>query len=271
MDDMPKRAALLHRLAWACAVLVLAVTSLSAFLRLTKAGVGCQPWPQCQVQQAQPGAAIAAAPNSAVFASARMAHRMAASAALVLIVAMLLLARARRLRGAPAGLIWGLLVLALFLAALGRLAGASSAPAVTLANLLGGMAMFGLAARLVCVTGERQRAGLQWAWALAALALLLVQLVLGGLVSAAYLAARCDASLLCQAHGGAGLLTASVLGVAGMFAWRQRPRLMVALWLLALSQVVLGVAMLSQAMPLPLALAHNVVAVLLMGVLAALP
>ena len=36
-----------HRLALLCAALVLAVTSLSAFLRLAKVGLGCSDWPAC--------------------------------------------------------------------------------------------------------------------------------------------------------------------------------------------------------------------------------
>ena len=35
----------LRRLALLCAVMVLAVTSLSAYIRLSKAGLGCAPWP----------------------------------------------------------------------------------------------------------------------------------------------------------------------------------------------------------------------------------
>ena len=41
---------LLQRMAWVCAVMVLLIMSLSAYLRLSKAGLGCEPWPQCYGQ-----------------------------------------------------------------------------------------------------------------------------------------------------------------------------------------------------------------------------
>jgi heme a synthase len=107
-------------------------------------------------------------------------------------------------------------------------------------------------------------------WVLAALALLVLQLALGGLVSAGHVVAQCDASLLCQAHRGAGLLTALVLAALAAALWRRRPYAAAVLLLLVLAQAGLGIAMLALAPPLPLALAHNVVAVLLVGALVAL-
>ena len=50
MTHADRRIALLHRMALLCAALVLTITSLSAFMRLSKAGLGCQPWPQCYGQ-----------------------------------------------------------------------------------------------------------------------------------------------------------------------------------------------------------------------------
>ena len=44
------RMASLRKVALACAALVLAITSLSAFLRLSASGLGCEPWPQCYGQ-----------------------------------------------------------------------------------------------------------------------------------------------------------------------------------------------------------------------------
>ena len=50
MNQSEGRMTRLRRLAWLCAVLVLAITSLSAFIRLSRAGLGCTPWPQCYTQ-----------------------------------------------------------------------------------------------------------------------------------------------------------------------------------------------------------------------------
>src|SRR3990167_8624626 len=108
-----KRLALLHRMAWICAVFVLVITSLSAFLRLSKAGLGCEPWPQCYGQELraqQQGAEPAPA-------AARLAHRVIASTALLLILVMVMTALASRPALWPEGrmTLW-LLFLALFLA-----------------------------------------------------------------------------------------------------------------------------------------------------------
>ena len=50
MDLTQRRLAYLRRLALWCTVLMLLITSLSAFIRLSQAGLGCEPWPQCYGQ-----------------------------------------------------------------------------------------------------------------------------------------------------------------------------------------------------------------------------
>ena len=47
MNLTQRRHAWLHRLALVAAALVLSITSLSAFIRLSNAGLGCDEWPQC--------------------------------------------------------------------------------------------------------------------------------------------------------------------------------------------------------------------------------
>lgn len=140
---------LIHRLAWLCAILVLAVTSLSAFIRLSRAGVGCTPWPQCYGQQHQASAVNWAVEKDNPVAQARQAHRVTASASLLLALALLVLARKGGAALRPAArMAAGVLALALWLAVLGVLTGASRLPAVTLGNLLGGLLMFALCVRL---------------------------------------------------------------------------------------------------------------------------
>src|SRR3990167_6360490 len=151
-----KRLTLLHRMAWICAVLVLVITSLSAFIRLSKAGLGCEPWPQCYGQELraqQQGAEPAQA--DAATAAARLAHRVIASTALLLILVMVMTALASRPALWPEGrlTLW-LLFLALFLAVLGRWTSDARLPAVPLGNLLGGFAMFAVSVRLALVTSR---------------------------------------------------------------------------------------------------------------------
>ena len=87
---LARRRLLLQRMAWVCAVMVLAITSLSAFLRLSKYGLDCDPWPQCYAQAQQDSATGPAANQpSGAEAAARLAHRVIASAALLLVLVML--------------------------------------------------------------------------------------------------------------------------------------------------------------------------------------
>jgi cytochrome c oxidase assembly protein subunit 15 len=44
MTPIQRRVSRLRKMAWLCAALVLAITSLSAFIRLSRAGLGCEPW-----------------------------------------------------------------------------------------------------------------------------------------------------------------------------------------------------------------------------------
>jgi cytochrome c oxidase assembly protein subunit 15 len=225
----------LRRLAWACAVLVLAVTSLSAFIRLDGTGVP----------------------------AARVAHRVLASAALLVVI----FALVRAHTGGPAlrregRIALGLLALGLFLAVLGRFAGASQAPGVVVANLLAGFAMFALAARLLQATsggvGRELPRALHLA-AVALLALLALQVALGGYASATQAAGRWGELASCQLHRAGGWLLAVLMVPLGIAAWRRgaRPGLAVAV-LAALEAVLAGWAP---------ALAHNVLAALLAAAL----
>jgi cytochrome c oxidase assembly protein subunit 15 len=144
-------ARLLRRLALASFVLLLAISTLSAFIRLTREGAGCEPWPECSANAASAGDPGAAASHGASTARvvARLAHRLAASAAFVLIVVML--AAALSTKPPPrreVAICALLLVLALALAVLGRWSSASRVPAVTVGNLLGGLLMVALAWQL---------------------------------------------------------------------------------------------------------------------------
>jgi cytochrome c oxidase assembly protein subunit 15 len=207
--DLLRRTQRSRHIAALCAALMLLVAALSAYLRLDKAGLGCEPWPSCYGQALREsqrgaeeppgtakreGAPVVAREVTREVALARLAHRLVASAALVWVIVLLisLLTTRPRPRGRLA-LAWGLLALALFLSALGLRTGASRLPAVALGNLLGGVAMLALAWRLAAPakpTPDADDARLS-RWTAWALIVLVVQLVLGGLVSTSFAALSC--------------------------------------------------------------------------------
>lgn len=301
-----KRVALLHRMAWICAVLVLVITSLSAFIRLSKAGLGCEPWPQCYGQELraqQQGAKPA--PADAATAAARLAHRVIASTALLLILVMVMTALASR----PA--LWSegrltlwLLFLALFLAVLGRWTSDARLPAVTLGNLLGGFAMFAVSVRLALATSAAPPSspapGRLAAWAWLGAAVLMAQVALGGMVSAGQAGLSCSGfggcdvsagtwqalnpwvepltdaaqpthpagALVHVLHRAGALLVVAVLLPLALLAWRSGRRTAATLIVLLLGlQAALGAALVAGGLPLAVALAHNMAAALLLAVL----
>ena len=270
MHATDRRLSQLRKLAWACAVLVLAITSLSAYIRLSRAGLGCEPWPQCYAQRSTMSPQALERLDTSTVSAARVVHRVAASTALLLLILMLV----KTLSQQPALWVQGRLVLAmmalaLFLAVLGRMGGVSRSPAVALGNLLGGFCLFALNVRLVRATGTGG-AGLPSlrGWVAAALALLLLQIALGGLVSVGQFGERCDQAGLCQAHRGSALAVLALLLPLGVLAWRRGERVAgAALAVLVLVQAGLGLLHLSTGLPLELALAHNVTGALLLAVL----
>jgi cytochrome c oxidase assembly protein subunit 15 len=293
--------ALLRRLALTCAMLVLAITSLSAFIRLSKAGLSCSGGPGCygqsqrELQQGLP----ATAGEDAATAAARLAHRVAASSALLLVIVMVLVCLGSRpLLWREGGVALALLVLALFLAVLGRWSANARVPAVAMGNLLGGFAMLALCWRLARRGGATVPPWLR-AWAGLAVIVLAGQVALGGLLSASFAATSCTGLAECIAAsegvpwsaldpwrepvlasaspinpGGAlvqtlhrlsGFGAALVLLALGLAAVRSRRRVAGALLLALLAaQIVLGLQM-AGTPSLALALLHNVVAALLIA------
>lgn len=304
-----RRTTWLRGMAWCCAALVLLIIGISAHLRLSQAPQVCDPWPECGQSLAagavaQADTVLPAVPPPA----ARAAHRAAASAALLMVLAMLGLALARRpILWAESRIVLGLLGLALFLAVLGLVAGASTRPAVVLGNLLGGFAMLALSVRLAVTAAPRPavRAGssaARW-WLGCAIVLALAQISLGGLVSASHSGLSCPAVGACDLSAGdwrafnpwtepapglspthaggawlhmthrvTGLVLAAVLLFLSWRAWRHGHRgLATALAVLPVILAGLGLLMVALGLPLALVLAHNLCAALLLAVLASAP
>ena len=186
---------------------VLALVSVSAYLRLANSGIGCADWPACY---GLIGAAEEVAPTVAStyerlaieaqepMSWATPVHRLVASVLGLLILGMALMSlRARRDRI----LSLTLLALTVFLAWLGIYSGGLHSPAVVMGNLGGGFAMLGLLGWMV-FRDARPHANASTRvrrWVVAALALLCLQIALGGLTSANFAASACQT--LPDCHG----------------------------------------------------------------------
>lgn len=198
-------------------LLALLVIALGAYTRLTDAGLGCPDWPGCYGRLAPPVHALHVAEAQARFPDAQvdpskarneMVHRYLAG--LLGLCVLAIFAVSRRLpRGR--GLAAALLVLVALQAALGMWTVTMNLmPMVVVAHLFGGFGVLALLALLRCELGRAdppRRRGvaapdphpvrlLPMAWC--ALAVLLVQIALGGWTSANYAAAVCYQLPLCE-------------------------------------------------------------------------
>ncbi|MDE2299099.1 MAG: COX15/CtaA family protein, partial [Burkholderiales bacterium] len=238
-------------------------------------------------------------------AAARLAHRVSAVTALLLVVTMVMVCFGTRpvLRAEGATAL-ALLALALLLAVLGRWSSNARVPAVAIGNLLGGFAMLALAARLT-LAGRSLRVPTLRGWVSVATLLLLVQVALGGLVSASYAGLSCsgwsdcfraahrvgwetlnpwrepvlgalapinpDGVLVQALHRGLALVLLAVLLPLAVAALRRGcPRRAAMLLVVLAAQVAVGLAMVQGSLPLGLALLHNLLATGLLATLALL-
>jgi cytochrome c oxidase assembly protein subunit 15 len=192
-----------------------------------------------------------------------------------------------------------LLACVVFLAVLGRWTSGARVPAVTMGNLLGGFVMLALCGRMARSAGfAPARQGALGAWAWVGVALLLAQVALGGLVSAGFAGLSCPGLTGCDASGvpwqtldpwrepvldaaggtnpagalASGLHRAGALLVAfvalplAIAVWRGGRRREAALVLALLgAQAGLGAILVVWRLPLAAALAHNLVAALLLA------
>lgn len=303
MNSSNARAVVLQRTSLICALLVISVVGLSAYIRLSAIGLDCQPWPQCY------GQAAAAAP-SATIDVLRLLHRITATALLPLLLFLLMGGFARKperwdQRWTAAAAV----AITLFLAVLGRWTTGAKVPAVTLGNLLGGFVLFALCLRMAYAQRRQQAAhelppGLR-RLRRAALAAVVLQAALGGLVSSGLAGLSCpglgctlsdpiawgvlnpwhvpsanpadwpvnpQGSIVHLLHR---LMALPVVVLVALTAWRLRGSrwqgVGVLLLLLIGLQFLLGVAMVVAGLPLLLALAHNLLAALLLALLFTLP
>ena len=294
----------LRRLRWLAlfvCILSCLVVTISAYLRLSGAGLGCADWPACY------GRILTGVP-SAPWQGARMAHRIVAT--LMLLAGMLLVWRCWRpqpLRqaGRYATL---LLALMLLLSAVGAFSANPRLAVVNLINLLGGLGLVTLSWRVVMALKSARpvaQRGTARLTDLAGLSLTLTVL-LGGLIGARYAAPACGTLPDCQGiwwpeagwsallpfvtltgpagpgdaggvtlhalHRYAAVLSTALLAVAALrlraAPWARNAAL-AALALLLLEGVI-GVLTVASGFSLWLAVAHNLGAALLLAAVASL-
>lgn len=309
IDRLQQRYIRLRRMATLCVILVLAIASISAFIRLSNAGLGCADWPQCygsKLRQAQQGSQSKAA-DSAAIATVRPLHRVSAMAALITILAMMMVCFLEKpVLWREGRIALALLMLALLLAVLGIWTSSARLPAVAIGNLLGGFAMLALSWRLRQQAGRGPDAnrGLRQ-WARVGLIVLLCQIALGALVSAAYAGLSCTGFPDCggslspdwfaqasldafnpwhepvfpagsavnptgaaphMAHRYGALVVSLALLPLGISAFISgRRRVAAALLALLSIEGILGVLMVSSGLPLWAELGHNLVAAMLLA------
>ncbi len=282
----------------AALLLVLVITTTSAYIRLSQAGFGCADWPACYGRSVSTLAIGQVIPERSPLFWARALHRVAASSVGVLLLLILFLGW-DALKGAAERIAAvATVTLAGFLAWLGLIT-PSNLPAVTIGNLLGGMALFAL---LWWLQQRDRGAGAGRTLLLLAVAALALQIALGGMISARHAALSCATLPACasgwwpdsinwrlfnpflaltesdmgsaarealiMSHRYGAILVVTIIGMLGVKAVRRGARVAARGWLLLgllALQLLLGAGMVLANFPLPLALLHNLCAVLLLG------
>ena len=191
---------------------VIVLVTLSAYLRLAHSGIGCADWPDCYGRIGDPPAVSQTistenayqrivAEASQPLAWATPLHRLVASV-LGLLVAFLTLLAFKQKKDRLISL--ALLLVTVFLALLGVKSGGLHSPAVVMGNLGGGFVMLGLLGWMLFKDGGRgmsppMSGKVSGTLLGAAVLLLIIQILLGGLTSANFAATACQS--LPDCHG----------------------------------------------------------------------
>lgn len=268
----------------------LLLVSSTTYSRLQYAGIGCTDWPACYGQ-------VAATAQQEAPPRIRATTMLAGALSMLVLAMTVVTMRSRRHRfiSVAALTVTALLTWQAFDAV------TIQSPAMLLGSICGGFLLVGLLGWAV-FRDARPHANASFAvryWVLAALLLLCVQIVLGGLTSANFAATACQSLPDCngswwpgsdlwpafdltrdnpleaertaihQGHRLTALLTLVVALVAGVHAYRARlSGAAVAVVALAGIEFGIGVAAIATDLPMRIAVAHNVLAaILLLGLL----
>ncbi|GAB5451457.1 MAG: COX15/CtaA family protein [Halioglobus sp.] len=189
-------------------LLTLITVILSAYIRLAEVGIGCEPWPVCYAQldaglEKKGVTVLTPQGQDMAHRGARIAHRYIASILGILIVGIFVAALRRGARRTVGIAVpTAVLLITVFLSLLGYYTPTRSNPLITMGNLLGGMAMLGLLWWMMQREAEQIEANAadgRWrVWARLGVAMIALQIVLGGWSSANYASANCPGLIDCQ-------------------------------------------------------------------------
>jgi cytochrome c oxidase assembly protein subunit 15 len=185
-------------LATLAAALVLVIVVASAYMRLSAAGLSCSDWPACYghiATTAEPTTHLRIARVAHRIAATAVAAIVLTLVGVTLVARPRRIGQALAAIGAL-GVVVGLAVLGI---ATSRLAAAPLLPAVTLANLLGGFVLLALVVAVRATSDPIRVVVASWVRTLALVAVVVValQAVLGGFVSARFAGLACPTFPLC--------------------------------------------------------------------------
>jgi len=188
--DTAKRLRRIKWLALALCVLSLLVVFISAYVRLATAGYGCADWPACY------GQSLADKLNVHL-GFARVLHRIGASSSLLLAFVLAWQALQPQPLQPVSRRATTLLVLMLFLAAVGLWSSDPHRSLVTLINILGGLALVSLAWQIASADGGKAPPVPRNVLLLPGRLALLATMLMGGLIGARYAATSCMSLPVC--------------------------------------------------------------------------
>ena len=299
MMAVSRRLRQVRRLALLIGILSLVVVAVSAYLRLEAAGLGCADWPACY------GQVLGGTPPALHYGVARLIHRVAASAALLLACVMVW----RCLRPAPLGAVVRpavlLLALMLALSVLGFFSADPRRSLVAFLNIVGGLGLVTFSWRVVIAAQAGAVAAPRGRMVGIGVAILSATVAIGAWLGASYASVACLELPACSmgsldatawraldplrlatapASPGAGdgvllnllhrILALGAVLLLGFGAWSQRrgPQAAPARAILLLLPLVfaLGVASIASGLGLWLVIMHGVLAAVLLAAVASL-